>query len=292
MANPSLAVGVPTSGRPEAIKTNLSALDQVNSPIDELVVFDNSPSENADVPYMDYDARVIREEETVSPGEARRRIADSVDTDLLLLVDDDTIVQKNTIPTMIEQIRSSNARLVSGIWKQNEELDAHIGSIYKWGKSNGEDVLIDIPVDGKSLKSSGIKSITLDSGLPTILVETSIFEQVEFDDNYDFFYEWIDFFLQCHKSGLAVRIALNAEFDHRHFPYNGPTIRRTQERSDDYSRFCEKWGVDLERDLNATGGNSPNSLSRKAALVYARHGPHRLFRVAKSYLADKIRITK
>lgn len=182
MGDQSMAVGVPTSGRPDAIRTCLDALTQVEESIDELLVFDNSPSTNANVPYEKYNAQVIREEEPVGPGEARKRIAETANTELLLLIDDDTIIQRGAIAAMRNKMDDTEHRLVSGVWKRSGEFDTQVGSIFKWGKVNGDDLLIDVPVDGEALKARGISSITLDSGLPTILVETSIFKEVEFDD--------------------------------------------------------------------------------------------------------------
>jgi len=288
MTNYSLAVGIPTSGRPSAIEANLDALSNSKRSIDNIVVFDNSPLMNEDVPYNKYDVDLIEKENPVGPGEARGIIADFVDEDLVLFTDDDKLPRPDAISKLVKHYRTTDSRIVSAVVKRNGEFDLRIGSIYNWGNRSGENILFDIQVDGSYYEDLDTQSVRLDSGSPCILMDTKIFRKVQFDNQYDFYFEWIDFFLQCYQSNITIDVVLNSEFSHAHFTYQGETIRDEQDSNLDRQRFCKKWGIQLERNLRVSTGNRPKSHLRRFAQIYARHGKEQAYKTMKDYITQKL----
>lgn len=250
-----LTIGMSTAGRPDAIEDCLRALDRHVALEYETIVVDNTPQMNEEVPYEVFDVDRLNVEQTEGPSASRQRILDAVGTDYLLLIDDDTFPEPGTVESMYETVRGTDAKLVSGIWNSQQIFDWHnyIGSVYQWATRDDARVLIDVQISGTPLRDRGFTTVTLDEGLPTVLLDTAILDTVAFDTRYDWFYEWIDFYLQCHEIDESVTVDLEAEFVHHEYPYTGETIRYAQSPEQDRRRLLDKWDIKLNREAALSG---------------------------------------
>jgi hypothetical protein len=282
-----LTVGIPTAGRPEAISRSLSRLDATVGVPHELVVFDNTPEYNDEVPYEEHDARVIRRERSVAPGTARQRIAESTETDRLLLLDDDTLVCAGSVERLMDALDRSPCPMASGIWTVDgvPEAGRDVGAILaRADRDDDGPVLVRTGVDPGPLLARGVESLQLDTGLPTLMLDTELFDSVGFDPRYDWFYEWMDFFTQTFDRGDSVVVDLRAEFQHAEVPYETPTIRRRHDPQTDRRRFVEKWGMEVTREPSLDWADDDDDparhIGRRAAAYYADHGALALLRAA------------
>jgi len=289
MSNNTLSIGISTAGRPNAIQLCLKTIERVVKYPHEIVILDNTPDINSHVSYG-VAKTVLRPEEQIGPGESRKRIAEIVDTDLLLFLDDDTLPRKDTVSKLVSEI-GPDCKMSSGVWTVEGVLEdrRECGRIFRWGFRNGKRTLFDIPVYPDPIQQCGFERWEADAGLPTLLVHTDLFNSVTFDTRYDWYFEWLDFFLQTHQREEKVQVRLDAPFEHAAISYTSPTIKSEQERDRDQQRFLDKWEVELCRDatLESRGWGQSRSLDRRAAQIYASGGLIKLAKKAKKKL-DKL----
>ncbi len=85
-----------------------------------------------------------------------------------------------------------------------------------------------------------------------MLARSAVFEHVNFDPRYNFWFELFDFGMQCVAAGGGVRMFAThrAAFTHDPGGYTHPNMSNG-EREEDRRRFMAKWRV---RQVGATGG--------------------------------------
>lgn len=288
MTTNTLSIGIPTAGRPDAIQRCLKCIDRVVKYPHEIIILDNTPDMNSHVSYQNA-TTVLRPEEQIGPGESRKRIANVADTDLLLFLDDDTFPKPDSVSKLVSEI-GSDCKLASGIWTVDgvPEEGRECGRIFRWGVRNGKRTLIEIDVYPDPIQQRGFESWEVDAGLPTLLVHTDLLNSVAFDPRYDWYFEWLDFFLQTHEQDEQVQVRLDAPFEHAAIPYSSPTIKSDQKRDRDQQRFLEKWEIELCRGaaLGSSGWEQSRSLDRRAAQIYASEGLTELAKRAKRRLMN------
>lgn len=284
-----LVIGIPTAGRPTAISESLEAISTRVDNYDNIVVIDNTPEYNKDVNYNKFDADVIEVDETISPGGARQRIIEEVDSERLLLLDDDTIVQSGTVDSLMSTMDETGTSMVSGIWTFEGEVESgrEVGSILTFAYE-AQQILVQTPVYPRPLVRENINRVKLDTGLPTLLIDTDILDKISFDPRYDWFFEWIDFFTQTANTGLEVTVDLEASFSHKDFEYTGPTIRTEQDRQTDKARYEEKWNLQLNRNSKLEWAGYPSeqntdTLRHQAARLYGNQGGVSMLKSAIEY---------
>lgn len=288
MTTKTLSIGIPTAGRPDAIRRCLKRIDRVVEYPHEIIILDNTPDVNSHVSYQNA-TTVLRPEEQIGPGESRKRIANVADTDLLLFLDDDTFPKPDSVSKLVSEI-GADCKLVSGVWTIGGALEEgrECGRVFQWGVQNDKRTLIEIDVYPDPIQQRGFESWEVDAGLPTLLVHTDLFNSVTFDPRYDWYFEWLDFFLQTHKQDEQVQVRLDAPFEHAAISYSSSTIRSEQERNRDQRRFLDKWEIELCR--SATFGSSSweqsQSLDRRAAQIYVSGGLTELAKRAKGKLMN------
>jgi len=274
MRDYTLSIGIPTAGRPDAIQQCLAWIGRAVEYPHETVILDNTPDLNAHVSYQEV-TTVLYPDKQISPGESRARIASTTDSDLLLFLDDDTFPRPGSIKKLITAI-DEGYKMASGVWTANGSLEEgrELGRIFNWGFRGGERTLVDIPVAPDPIRQRGFRSWDADVGLPTLLIRTDLLDSAVFDPRYDWFYEWLDFFLQTHRQGEQVHVCLDAPFEHAAIPYSSPTIKSEQERAQDRQRLLDKWEIDYSRgaSLGSTSWKQSRSLDRRAARIYADGG--------------------
>lgn len=285
-----LVIGIPTAGRPTAISESLEAISARVNNYDNIVVLDNTPVHNKNVNYDQYNVDVIEVNETISPGEARQRIIEEVDSERLLLLDDDTIVQPGTVDSLMSTMDETDTSMVSGIWTFDGKVEPgrEVGSILTSGYGARE-ILVQTPVYPKPLIRENINRLQLDTGLPTLLVDTDILDKIGFDPRYDWFFEWIDFFTQTANTGLEVTVDLEASFSHKDFKYTGSTIRTEQDRQIDKERYEEKWDLQLNRNSELGWERYPSeqnadTLRHQVARLYGNRGGMSVLKWAMEYI--------
>ena len=103
------------------------------------------------------------------------------------------------------------------------------------------------PQDCKDLNLDIIKS---DIPSSQALMRNSVFDRVNFDPQYDFFFELYDFGMSCLREGIHIFCTPLAVFEHDLGGYTRPTMR-DRDREIDRQRFMAKWNV---LQVGPTGG--------------------------------------
>ncbi|MEM6812615.1 MAG: hypothetical protein AAF549_09145, partial [Pseudomonadota bacterium] len=90
-----------------------------------------------------------------------------------------------------------------------------------------------------------LDSIKVDAVLATMLIQTKIFEQVQFDPQFDFFFELFDFFMQCYQHKKNIHVMPTVVFEHKPLTYSSSTLRQKTHANIDKQKFIDKWGLEL-----------------------------------------------
>lgn len=278
MSNETLSIGIPTAGRPDAIRRCLKRINEVVEYPHDTIILDDTPDVNSQVSYQDA-TTVLYPDEQIGPGESRERITAVADSDLLLFLDDDTFPKRGSVTKLVEAI-DEGYEMASGVWTADGSFEDNraLGRIFQWGFRDGQRILIDIPISPTPVRQRGFERLEVDVGLPTLLVRTDLLDSVSFDPRYEWFYEWIDFFLQTRERDERVCACLDSQFEHADIPYSTSTIRSEQERKRDRKKFLDKWGIELCRDAAIDSSSwkqskaQSKSLDRAAAQAYAEGG--------------------
>ncbi|KPU63882.1 hypothetical protein EP1X_01435 [Thermococcus sp. EP1] len=189
------------------------------------------------------DILVITPERRIGPSAARKLIAENTETEYLLFLDDDIIIRKNSVETLLEHLyKNPEVSIVSGAWNEYGKF-RELGQIFIFGKKNGQKYVFKKFITVSEASGLGLTSISVHGVMSSMLVRTEIFKKINFDERYKFFYELFDFFMQAYYKELEVRALPNVVFDHRPEKYIGPTMRKLHDPEEDRKRFIEKWGV-------------------------------------------------
>lgn len=241
-----LSIGIPTAGRPEALRRCIASIrDTVTVPY-RIVVFDSVPmpetavicGDQPDILYRTVDA-------PVGPAGSRRAIADLDDREVLVYLDDDIIVRKGSIEALLDRLDASpTTDIVAGGWEENGNLDSR--ALAQWlelGETATGKAIIKRFMTVSEARELGLTSIRADGVLATMAVRRRVWDKVGFDPQYGFFYEMFDLFLQCREQGIVLEAVPGSIFTHAPMAYAAKTTRQASTREADEQRFIAKWGV-------------------------------------------------
>lgn len=188
-------------------------------------------------------ALVITPDNLISPSAARKLIAENTETEYLLFLDDDIIVRKNTVETLLNYLhKNPDVSIVSGAWSEYGTF-RELGQIFIFGENSTQKYVFKKFITVPEARKLGLTAIKVHGVMSTMLVRTEIFKKINFDERYSFFYELFDFFMQALHEGIEIRALPNVIFDHRPQKYRGVTMRKLHDPSEDKKKFIEKWGV-------------------------------------------------
>ncbi len=234
-----LTIGIPTCAREESILLCInSVLKNVSIPFD-LIVVDNTkayyqPKINLSEIFDIY--KYVEIEKPIGPSASRKIIAENTSTEFLLYLDDDNLVRKNTVETMMQHLKNNpNVSIVSGAWYEKRN--------YKFGTKNGKNIVFKTFVSYDKVKKMGLSSVRFDSVFASMLCRTNIFKKVMFDEHYRWFYELFDFFLQCYHENIIIESLTDVVIDHRPYKYSGKTMKHDKRRMEGKEIFIKKWGI-------------------------------------------------
>lgn len=246
-----LSVGIPTNGRPASLRKCLGSLEGCLPSGCAVLVLDSTPRDSDPAVLAEYQqlfeasphVRVLRFEENVPPGKARRLLAEEVATEFILFMDDDLEVLDDALDKMAAAITSADYDVISGVWTEYGSWRP-AGFLYTEAMVDGDPTVVKCDVSYDSLPKNAV--VAMHDVLASMLVRTSLFSRVTFDDRYDFFYELYDFFYDCRQHNVKIGVHTGAAFRHSPTPYNSKSSRFFQRKEVDRQRFVDKWGKQPE----------------------------------------------
>jgi len=240
-----LTIGIPTCTREESVSMCInSILKNVSIPF-KLIVVDNTkafnhPKKNLSEIFDIY--KYIEIEKPIGPSASRKIIAENTSTEFLLFLDDDNLVRKNTVEIMMHHLMNNPyVSIVSGAWYEKSKYK--FGQNFNFGTLNGKKIVFKTFVSYYKVKEMGLSSVRFDSVFASMLCRTKIFKKVMFDEQYRWFYELFDFFMQCYHKNIIIESLPNVVFDHKPFKYSGKTMKHDKRRMEGKEIFIKKWGI-------------------------------------------------
>ena len=186
---------------------------------------------------------IITPKKRISPSAARKIIPKYVDTDYLLFLDDDIIVPKNTIESLLKYLdTNSEVSMVSGVWNEYGKF-REVGQIFVFGKDMRNNYVFKKFLTMNDIRNLRLESVRVHGTMSSILARIETFKKINFDERYDFFYELFDFFLQAYYHNIKIEVLPNAIFYHKPTRYRGFTMRKIHSPDIDRKKFIDKWGI-------------------------------------------------
>lgn len=241
-----LTIGIPTCGRPAAIAACLDSVQRHVGMDHRVIVVDSLITDRARALYASYpNLTCLAFDSPKGPAESRMLISEALETPFLLFLDDDNLVTPGSVSALMRHLEAHpEVDIASGGWIEEGRLDLRaLGQYLHFGRSDAGDVVYRSFLTIERARTLGITAAQVDACLATMLLRREVFARVAFDSRFDFFYELLDFFMQCRGAGLRIEALPGALFEHHPLPYDATTRRQTGHREDDERRFAEKWGV-------------------------------------------------
>jgi hypothetical protein len=143
---------------------------------------------------------------------------------------------------MICFLEEGQADIACGVW-QEENVKREIGQLFVPALQGQEKGIMKKFLFKEDIANDEVTALKVDGGMSTMMMSSDVFNIIEFDPQYSFYYDMYDFFMQCKFHDLEVKVLLNAVFGHHPQPYPQDTKRQTGSRKLDKKRFETKWGL-------------------------------------------------
>lgn len=243
-----ITVLIPSNGRPESLRGCLQSVRENVGNATPIVVLDSTPDSAPRRTRTGYErvaaafdrVKYIRTGYSVGPAEARKRLVGVSDTPYVLFMDDDHQVLPGTLDALARALVGGAFDIVGGRWL-DRKIERPVGFLHMEAPSESGTDLVKVPVRySEDLEG---RVLPVDEVLATMLCRRSIFSNVDFDPQYDFYFELFDFFRSCRTTGLQIGAVVDAVFVHHPRKYRSVSTRQTQVRSVDHARFATKWNV-------------------------------------------------
>jgi len=272
-----LTIGIPTCARPQAIKGCLDSLQKHLTVNHQIIVIDSAINDEnltlyKSIPHLKY----LTFDSPIGPSEARKLIIEKTETKYLLFLDDDNEVTPGTVESMLSYIeKNPHIDILGSVWREYGDFEKRaVGQYFKFGQLNGKKTIYKDFLDFKKSQELELDSIKVDAVLATMLIQTKIFEQVQFDSRFDFFFELFDFFMQCYQHKKNIHVLPTAIFEHKPLTYSSSTLRQKTHADIDKQKFIDKWELQIigshgfksskkSKEVSSSRFKFKNLLSRK-----------------------------
>ena len=253
---------IPTSNRPQLINNCVKSLLEGTVIPGKIVVLDSSSEQTFSevqniVSTLNESANGIielqRSRESISPSSARYKLAQSTVSEFLLYLDDDMVVEPNSIKVLTEIMgQNTNIDILGcgvfeyGIWRD-------IGFKFDIGISSDHEKFVSkkaIRKEWMDLHSINLLRVDLVTQ-PPFLLRRAVFEKINFDTNYKWSYEIFDFFFACFLEGVESYVTTEAYVNHFPTKYSAKTLKddKVLLNKEGKQYFESKWNLSPIKEL-------------------------------------------
>ncbi len=274
-----VSVGVTAFLRPEKLGRCLSRISGSKHDFEEIVVAGNGPEDCANREVAErHGAEFLDLQFDCGVPKARNRIVEQVDTEYLLLLDDDVGLPKrvNRLKAVLDQDKEVAG--VSGQIQENGETYCHAQELEIQGRTLARKTGRLEQRRVTSLAQGSIEYYLFDFVPLPGLYRTKVLEENGWDESYRIGLDHVDFFLQHKDCGHRFAVVPNVVFDH----WPGGNSEFISHRESDakeqqsWQHFTEKWGVLRISELSQFRTKDEGSFSRTGKTAAKKILPNKL----------------
>jgi GT2 family glycosyltransferase len=258
-----LTFAVLTCGRPDKIKLCLESIYKYHGPMPNVIVLDSYLTSETNHIYSQHPGiKVVGLSSPISPSEARYQLASRSETTYTLFLDDDLVLTETSVPVLYQRlVQHPHISVVSAAWREKKGF-RELAQLFHLAEIERQKVIFKSFLYRKECERLSLSAVRVDGLHASMMVRTSIFEEVNFDPRFGFYLELFDFFMQCKRNGLVCEALTDTYFWHRPSEYRLSTKRATVPRTQGILLFQSKWGLTPVGSL----GYTPTSASLKQIL--------------------------
>ena len=246
--NCEVTIGIATCGRPKILNRCIRSIERYTKIPYKILVLDNigaftdredaRPKLKSSIKYIEVNDRKI------GCSESNNILAEECDTSYLMHLDDDCYLVSDIVKSELNHLkRHEDVDIVSCLWRDEyygrfrEACVKHI-----IGFKNKEKCFwkLSIPPEAFRDKFDFIES---DEALHSLMLRTQLYNDVKWDNNFEWKGDREDFFLQCKMKYKKIHILLNEYVIHdpKPYPFGSKAFEFNGAKTRSY--FKEKWGM-------------------------------------------------
>lgn len=248
-----VTAAIPTCGRPEKLRKCVGSILQ-DGVIDHVLIWNSASA------CVDEVRSLAGEFPTVSVfdagqltgcSEAYFELANRIETEFVFFSDDDTYADLGAISELVRLIGlHREVDILYGAIRNKDGKYLDVSQRLNFGFLYGTKTVHESFHHPEDLDRLGLDMIASDIPGPQAIMRSAIFQRVNFDPKYSWFFDRYDFGMQCVREGVRVYGTHRATFEHDPGGYTIET-KRGKNREIDRQRFMAKWGV---RQVGPTNG--------------------------------------
>ena len=254
---PGVTAAIPTCGRPGKLRKCIERLladGGGGGAINRVLVWNGAPICEKEVRSLAEDfpvVSVIEAGRLTGASESRFELANRVETEFVLFIDDDIYADPGAVPELVRLIGlHDEVDILCGAQRDSSGKRLDVSQRLTFGFSGGVRTVHKSFHHPEDLDRLGIDLIEWNVPNSQAIMRSRIFQRVNFDPAFEWFFEWYDFGMQCAREGIRVFGTHRATFEHDPGGYTFET-KRGSNREIDRQRFMAKWNV---RQTGPTGG--------------------------------------
>ena len=249
-----VTAAISTCGRPRKLRRCVESI-LADGVIDYVIIWNSAPEPCAEVSSLADEFSIVTVFEAgrlTGPSEARFELAKRCKTEFLLYSDDNKDSDPGATAELVRLIRSHGDVdiLTAARRSSNNGKWFDLSQRIHFGKVGGRTTVHKTFIWPEDCKKLGLDMIASDIPSGQLLVRTSLLDRVNFDPQYDFFFELYDFGMSCLREGIRIFATPLAVFEHDFGGYTHLTMR-DRDREIDRRKFMAKWNV---TQIGPTGG--------------------------------------
>ena len=202
---PGVTAAIPTCGRPAKLRTCVQAC-LADGLVDRVLVWNSAPNPCRELSRLAAEfptLSIVEAGRLTGPGEARYQLARRVETEFTLFSDDSKYAEKGAIAEMMRLMRlHDDIDILLGAQRNaNDGKWRDLAQNIACGRL-GEEVTVHKTFTWpQDLERLGLDMIASDIPNAQMLARSAVFEHVNFDPRYNFWFELFDFGMQCVAAG-------------------------------------------------------------------------------------------
>ena len=246
----TLTIACSTIGRYGSINNLLTSIKEtVRVPHSILIVNSGSSLDLDFKSKYTVDFEIINYEEPLRVPKARNIIFKKCESSFLLIMDDDMVLEENTVSDFIEVMNTRTEIDILGCAVSEYGRWRDIGFRMFMVEKNNRKIVYKDPIYKKWLDDNNISLCNVDMiTQPPWFFRKNIYKRVRFDVNYPWASDIIDFFMDCKHKNIVSAVTPNIKVKHEPTNYETGTVNHKHNKIEGNKigkkYFAEKWGME------------------------------------------------
>jgi hypothetical protein len=251
MKDNTLTIAFTTIGRYESLTNLLTSIkDTVKVPHSILIVNSGSDLDLDFKSKYTQDFEVINSDTLLRTPQARNIMFEKCESSYLLIMDDDMVLEENTVTDFIKVMETHPDIDILGCAVSEYGRWRDIGFRMFMAEKDNKKVVYKDPIYKKWLDDNRISLCKVDIiTQPPWVFRKNIYKHVKFDENYPWASDIFDFFMECKNKNIVSMVTPNIKVKHEPKSYDSVNHKHNKIEGNKIGKkyFAKKWGMEHQK---------------------------------------------